>query len=284
MKSSFAVSYALPEEPKSKKEPVWDRVKAAFNGPYIVLIVLIAIFLVSIIVKAILQEGGLLWLFTSNGAIKGELPKDIALALGPILALSLAIERLIETVFDMFETNVKEIAKQTSAGAKGLDYIKQITKLYTDEMFNAKAALEAAVNKPDTKPTEKTALISGVDQAEKRVKEVSVLWDNLPKDPKYISWKRAISIWMGLVIGMIVGVFTEKGFFFYLNLDVPRILDMLITGFVLGAGSGPLHSLIGILQSTKDTLSNLGSFTGVGALTNEVRSLRAEVDKASRGR
>lgn len=274
---TFAVSYAPPPPETRGKKSFLIWLKEWNNGPQIVLAVLILTFLVSLLFKALGETGGLGWLFSSNAAVKDELPKDIALALGPILALALAIERLIETIFDMFETNVREIAKKTAAGAKGLDYIQQITQLYTDEMFNAKAALEEALGKPETKLEKKSALIAAVEAAETRVQEIGSLWENLPKDPKYISWKRALSIWIGLVIGMIVGVFNEHGFFYYLNLEVPRLLDMLVTGFVLGAGSGPLHSLIGILQSTKDMLSNLGSLPNAGAIKDELRSLRAEM-------
>ena len=60
-------------------------------------------------------------------------------------------------------------------------------------------------------------------------------------------------------------------------MGVPRIFDMLITGFVLGAGSGPLHSLIGILQSAKDTLANLGKVSDTTALKDEIRALRAKM-------
>jgi hypothetical protein len=37
-------------------------------------------------------------------------------------------------------------------------------------------------------------------------------------------------------------------------------MDVLITGLVIGSGSYPVHSLVGILQQGKDALDGLGNF------------------------
>jgi hypothetical protein len=41
---------------------------------------------------------------------------------------------------------------------------------------------------------------------------------------------------------------------------VPAKFDILITGLIIGTGSSPVHSLIGILQQGKDALDSLGGF------------------------
>ena len=71
-------------------------------------------------------------------------------------------------------------------------------------------------------------------------------------------------------MGMGVPVFLDQGVFYYLNLNVPRIIEMLLIGYALGARSGPLHSLVGILQGAKNALAGLAKFTGRGwtSLTN----------------
>lgn len=273
---TFAVSYS--EQPESEKSRL-AKFMESVSWPRVILILLILVFVISVGTKTASQTDGLAWLFGSNKAVGGALPADIAVSLGPILALALAIERLIETIFDMFESNIEQVAKYTAAGKKGLEYIRDVTALYNTEMFNAKDALREAMANSNTSPEKKNELVKALEDAEQRLKDAGSLWENLPKDPRYISWKRALSIWLGLFVGMVVAVFNEQGLFYYLNLPVPRLLDMFVTGFVLGAGSGPMHSLIGILQSAKETLANAGSFTGFGSVQNELRSLRAEIVK-----
>ena len=49
--------------------------------------------------------------------------------------------------------------------------------------------------------------------------------------------------------------------FALLGIDaVPARIDVLITGLVIGSGSYPVHSLVGILQQGKDALDGLGNF------------------------
>lgn len=273
--STFATSYAVKREIDKEAKG-----NAKINLPNILLYIVIVIFLVTVFIKAFSQASPFLWLFGMNGAPGGPIPEDIAKALGPILALSLAIERLLETVFDVLETNFAKIAELGMAGAEGLGYIQEINSLYMQEMDTAKDALRDALSLPlaEQPPAqEKTKLIDAVQLAEKRFRASSSMWETLNKDPKYISWKRALSIWLGLALGMVVAVFSEKGMFYYLHLEVPRLMDMLLTGFIIGAGSGPLHSLIGILQGAKDSLSKVGNLAGLQPVQDEVDELRKQI-------
>jgi hypothetical protein len=259
---------------KKKTQGGGETPKPRMSGPTFTLTLLLIVFLVSMIARLGGETNPLGWLFGSNGGGGGSLPEDIGVALAPILALALAIERLIETVFDFFETNLKEMAKKTTGAADSLNYIDQMCVLYTKQMNQAKDALQEAIdgNKPQK---EKDKLAAAVKKAEDLVLEAGNRLELLPKDPKYLSWKRALSILLGLAMGMVVAVFTDKGVFYYLDINVPRILDMLLTGFILGAGSGPLHSLIGILQGAKDAVAGLAnpSAKGLGDLTRQVQSL-----------
>lgn len=248
----------LPETSRAEDTP-----KRGWSAPSITLFILVVVFIVSVIVRLIQQDIPLQWLFGPNGSAGGKLPEDIGKALAPILALALAIERLIETVFDFFETKVKEVAKNTTGAADSLNYIEEMRVLYTKQMNLAKEKLQDAIanNKPQE---DQDAAVSAVKKAEELVLEAGSKLENLAKDPVYVSWKRGLSIWLGLVMGMVVAVFIDKGVFFFLNFDVPRIFDMLLTGFILGAGSGPLHSLIGILQGAKDALSSFSAASLLG--------------------
>jgi hypothetical protein len=280
---SFPVSYIakMPESGgQNRKEkvglPYW------LNLPNILLVLIIMTALASAVMIALQQPQGIAWLFASKPLVTpGSFPEDVGKALGPILALALAIERLVETIFNIFENNVRQVAKYGSAGAEGLNYLNQVSSLYYREMLSARNMLRVAVDASadNSTPVDKSLLIKRLEDAEKRFTEASNRIFDLPKDPKYVAWKRVISIWLGLFLGLLVAVFSDEGIFQHLNMSVPRLMDMLITGFVIGAGSGPMHSLIGILQSAKTTLDNVGSFTGLGTVKQEIQNLRDEIKK-----
>jgi len=271
----------------------WAAFVANSSWPRTILIILIAVFIISLTVRTIQEPTHIGWLFGPTGVDteKGVPPpssgageeqgndaqNDIAVALGPILALALAIERLIETIFDMFETQVDSVAKKIKNTKEVMETIRSIQDLYSTQLDQAEKELKKALDNKDATSKEKEELQTFLSQAQQRVYEAGDLLQNLSKDPTYVGWKRALSIWLGLMLGMVVAVFTDKGVFYYLGMGVPRIFDMLITGFVLGAGSGPLHSLIGILQSAKDTLANLGKVSDTTALKDEIRALRAKM-------
>jgi hypothetical protein len=256
------------------------------NWPRTILILLLIIFVVSATVKTIGKNGDLSWLFGLNDVPSEKafsLPDDMALALGPIMALALAIERLIETVFDLFETNLEQVTKYVTGGGNALSSIRKIQDLYTEQLKQATESFNQVLKESEDKSTpkekekKKEEAQNILNLAQQKVYEAGTMLENLPKDPKYVAWKRALSIGLGLAMGMTVAAFMDNGVFFYLNLPVPRFVDMLVTGFVLGAGSGPLHSLIGILQSAKDSLTNVGKLADANAIKEEMKSLRTEM-------
>jgi hypothetical protein len=94
-----------------------------------------------------------------------------------------------------------------------------------------------------------------MDLAEKRLQLAgdqlsdATVWDN------YRNIKRAASIYLGLLLGLIVATASSLQMFALMGVKVgdPRI-DVIVTGLVIGSGSAPVHPLINILQSAKDTL------------------------------
>ena len=62
-------------------------------------------------------------------------------------------------------------------------------------------------------------------------------------------------------------------------------MDKLVTGLLIGTGSAPMHSLIGLLQNTKDAVDSaralwkgeaLMNAIGFEATAEEIRQLRQE--------
>ncbi|MCA9917555.1 MAG: hypothetical protein KC445_06350 [Anaerolineales bacterium] len=84
-------------------------------------LIIIAIFL--IVLTAILNGSGLIWLLQTK-EIRTEPIEDIAKVLASLLALSkcLAIKRLIEALFDFFEQSIEEVAKLGSIGGDGINW------------------------------------------------------------------------------------------------------------------------------------------------------------------
>lgn len=78
------------------------------------------------------------------------------------------------------------------------------------------------------------------------------------KSPQYLQFKSGTSLVFGVMLGIIVTNFTGIRLFELLRpgaaglLDnMPITWDILITGFIIGAGAKPAHDLLGILTQIK---------------------------------
>ena len=193
-----------------------------------------------------LAEGGPLWL-----AAIPPLPKavgEFAIVLAPLVAVSVAIERLLETVFDWFEQSTRSAAEVLAAPRDMLDWIgREYQEAYD---ATAKAAEQTGV-------TVTPASGKALEAAEERLSKAEARLRSWTSAPEYRAWKRALSIWVGLLVGLVVAIMGDLGMFHTIGIPVPRLLDLLITGLIVGAGPGPMHSIIGILQSGKDAVANL---------------------------
>ncbi|MBC7258823.1 MAG: hypothetical protein H5T65_06215 [Chloroflexi bacterium] len=196
--------------------------------------------------RAAAEPNGLAWLFAvvPAAAVAG----DIATVLGPLLAVSVAVERLLETAFDAFEQSSRAVADVLAAPKEALDWIGREYQA----AYEAAAAAASAVGEgaSDEALARLAAAESRLAQAEARVRA----WTSAPE---YIAWKRALCIWAGLVVGLGVAIFGDLGMLHIIGAPTPRLLDMIVTGLVIGAGPGPMHALIGIIQSGKDAANNL---------------------------
>jgi hypothetical protein len=80
---------------------------------------------------------------------------------------------------------------------------------------------------------------------------------------QYTHFKSGTSLVLAVVIGVIVANYTGMRLFDYLRPLTPRLLDsvpsvwdVLITGFVIGAATKPIHDLLGIITQTKNLLGS----------------------------
>ena len=97
--------------------------------------------------------------------------------------------------------------------------------------------------------------------AQKRLKDAESKLAAASDSPDYRSAKSAATIILGLMLGVIIAAMGQIQMFALLGIGaVPARIDVLITGLVIGSGSYPVHSLVGILQQGKDALDGLGNF------------------------
>ena len=80
---------------------------------------------------------------------------------------------------------------------------------------------------------------------------------------QYLQFKSGTSLVLGIILGVIISNYTGMRLFDYLRPLAPRLLetvpavwDVLITGFIIGAGTKPTHDLLGIITQTKNLLGS----------------------------
>ena len=80
---------------------------------------------------------------------------------------------------------------------------------------------------------------------------------------QYTHFKSGTSLVLAVVLGVIVANYTGMRMFDYLRPLTPRLLesvptvwDVLITGFVIGAATKPVHDFLGIITQTKNLLGS----------------------------
>lgn len=223
---------------------------------------------VLIVLTAVFNGKDLYWLFQVK-EISPEPIEDIAKALAPLLALALVIERLIETLFDFFEQSIEEVAELGSAGEKGVKWLQS-------ELNRAQQAANEVVSKLGNGGNDE-ANLKELAAAEERIAWANKHLAELTKDPRYVATKRLLSIWLALFLGLVVAVISDTGIFTLLQIQVPRLFDMLVTGFVIGAGSGPTHSLTGILQGIKNALGNLSELSALNQNKQQMKTLQNKI-------
>lgn len=210
---------------------------------------LVAVVLLALI-AAFLQAGSLRW-FWETKSIDSVPIDDFTLALAPLLALTLAIERVIETLFSYFESKLESVAKFSNLGVENYSQMEK-------ELRNAMDSYQAIVKQlaATQEEAERESLRQKAKRAEDWVKAINQRIGAILKDPRYLAFKQRLSIWLGFALGFVVAILTDRGLFEYLRIGVPRIVDVVITGAVLGAGTGPMHSVVGVLDGLKGILRN----------------------------
>jgi ElaB/YqjD/DUF883 family membrane-anchored ribosome-binding protein len=244
--------------------------------------------LVSLVV--VIWIGLFIWVFLiapvspTTGVVAPPAGTDLLVIMAPVVAAAAGVERLLESVFNTLEnvwrTGVAYLgygmrwlkrAETEVADARvwmqniGMIY-NNLEAKYTDEMNQLMQQpdldkLATQLEKLRSRADQETANVQRMlAEAEARVAETEKRLSQASSSPDYISAKAAASVVLGLMLGVIVATVGQIKMFALLGIAMPARIDVFATGIVIGSGSYPVHSLVGILQQGRDALDGLGNF------------------------
>ena len=238
---------------------------------------------------------------------------DLALVLAPVLAAAAGVERMLETIFNTLEgtwrsavaylgygmrwlksaetevdearqwlQNASTIYNGTMAtyGQKIKDILKDINA--SPEVVQLPDQVSVTVNQLKIEADAKSAIAKSLlVDAQKRLDEAEKKLGSLTASSEYRSAKSAASIILGLMLGVVVAALGQIQMFAMLGIGaVPAAADVLITGLVIGSGTYPVHSLVGILQQSKDTLDSIKGFFNRSA-PQQKSTVTAEIPRSA---
>lgn len=215
---------------------------------------------------------------------------DLALILAPVLAAAAGIERFLETIFDTIERNWLTLVAYLGRGLRWLHSAESELQQARKWLADISAEAQRLLAQVPTTPEQLQALIPDqldqgktIEELEKELMALAQQRLQMANDlmamaekrladaerelaagvlsPAYKNAKRAASIVLGLWFGLIVATAGQMQMFAMLGIDlVPARVDIFITGLVIGSGTYPVHSLVGLLQQAKDTLDSTQSY------------------------
>ena len=229
-------------------------------------------FLLLVTLTFLVSLGLIVWVFffakidDATAAALGP-AANLTLVLAPVLAAAAGVERTLETVFNIVENSWKKLVAYLGRGLRWLNaaelevesarqWLAEVSARYNEELRSL--AIKEGMSASDLANVMQdkiSAAKSMMDLAEKRLGDAETNLENAVTSDGYRSAKAAASIVLGLIIGVIVATLGQLQMFAMLGIgSVPAPFDVFVTGLVIGTGSYPVHSLVGILQQTKDTL------------------------------
>jgi hypothetical protein len=217
---------------------------------------------------------GLSLLYTGIAYAQGETPPEaaqggeIAAKLAALVAAATLVERIVEMIWDFVENNILAARSFVKNAADYEGWAR-------NQVNVARETLIKTANKGNL-----SALEDALRSAEAR------LSDYLKSDA-YTSNKKKISFLISMALGLVVAGVAKLQMFAMLGM-LPNVearflqafffnADIIITGLVIGTGSAPVHSLIGLLQNTKNAVDAARAlYTGkaIAEVRQEIQGLQ----------
>jgi hypothetical protein len=224
---------------------------------------------------------------------------DIGDLLAPMLAAAAGIERVLEMAWNWIENAGRQLVATLGMGQAWAEYAHKQVKDAEDALKAlARAGLPkepgapgqpgqpaaaGAPGAPGTPPAaadvppEGSLLQQKIALAEVRLKDAQDHLRSAIDSDRYRSLKQSISVVVGIGLGIVIAFMSGLDMFVLLGLQpatwAGHPFGMLLTGVIIGAGTGPVHSVIGLLQQTRDAVDQVANLFNARAAENKTRAL-----------
>jgi hypothetical protein len=197
-----------------------------------------------------------------------EAGANLTIVLAPVLVAAATVERTLESVFNMIEGGWRTLVAYLGRGLHWLksaevevvqarEFLAEASERYNAEMRSLQFGQTSVAEVTDAIRFKMQTANQMMDLAQKRLTDAERNLQAVTSSSDYVSAKTAASIVVGLMLGVVIATIGQLQMFAMLGIGaVPARFDVFITGLVIGSGSYPVHSLVGILQQGKDTLDS----------------------------
>jgi len=263
--------------------PTWDNEKKFLNTRawFRVLIVLFVILWLILIAWVLLSP------IEDAAALPLAVGANLTIVLAPVLAAAAAVERTLESIFNVLESSWRTMVAYLGRGLRWLknaetevqqarQFLADASEKYSAELQDIQFGRTSASALADEIQAKVNAANKLMILAQQRLENAEGNLTNVTSSESYISVKTAASIILGLMLGVIIAAVGQLQMFAMLGIGlVPAQIDVLITGLVIGSGSYPVHSLVGILQQGKGTVDSLKGY--MNRLSPEAQATRQKI-------
>ncbi len=201
-----------------------------------------------------------------------EAGANLTVVLAPILAAAAAVERTLETIFNVIENSWHTMIAYLGRGLRWLKSSEIEVTLARQFLADASEKYNMELQAIEFTEGSASAMINNMQSrmeganrmmgiAQKRLEDAEDNLADVTSSDSYRSAKAAASVILGLMLGVVISTLAQLQIFAMLGIAaVPPRIDVLITGLIIGSGSYPVHSLVGILQQGKDTLDSVKGY------------------------
>jgi exonuclease VII small subunit len=212
---------------------------------------------------------------------------NLAIVLAPVLAAAAAVERTLESGFNLLEGSWRTMVAYLGRGMRWLKNaeveVQQARQLLNEVTVKYNAELQGirfGETSIDALTEQVQARMAAADRlmtiAQLRLESAEKNLADLTSSAKYTSAKSAASVILGLMLGVIIAGIGQLQMFAMLGIGVvPAQIDVLITGLVIGSGSYPVHSLVGMLQQGKGAVDSVKGY--FNRLSPQAQATRQEI-------
>lgn len=209
---------------------------------------------------------------------------NLTIVLAPVLAAAAAVERTLESMFNILEGSWRTMVAYLGRGLRWLknaevevqqarQFLADASEKYNSELQEVQFGQASAATIADEVQAKVASANKLMIIAQQRLENAESNLAEVTSSESYISAKAAASIILGLMLGVIIAAIGQLQMFAMLGIGtVPAQIDVLITGLVIGSGSYPVHSLVGILQQGKGAVDSVKGY--LNRLSPEVQATR----------